>query len=410
MVERRTLRLSALPSLPEGGNGGLFQWARQHARCAVGRARPHRLEAAGVRGDSRVILTAERVADRRVRPSPSPPRGRRRRSLPPGRGGCSSCLPGRPGGWIAMFASRSRGNDGPRHLRAGARRWPSVAQRPDLAGTRAPRGERPRWPAFGRIPRRRGRMQALPDAGDAIVGPLFRLTRRAVSSSVVEGDVVVLGSERLSSTWTARTSDAGSRHRYPAAAGEWSAAAREQCPGHLVDACRSPQAHRRGMAPWPTEVAVWSLPGGHAAVASPHHTGSTANVHRGPGAPGRRGVFSGGGGRPWPGGRDSLALRAAVLAMNARTGDILACAHLDRPSADPAPARKTPVSWMVCTRLHFVMAATAALGSSDPVVGAMVNGELPEGLVAGGRATLRGARLPGSMRSDSGPGRRLSSR
>jgi cell division protein FtsI/penicillin-binding protein 2 len=112
---------------------------------------------------------------------------------------------------------------------------------------------------------------------------------------------------------------------------------------------------------------------------------------------------------------DTLALRAAVLALDAATGDILACASLDRPGADSRTEVSDPC--VENSGIHpgstFKLAvAAAALGSDDPAVASMVDGHLPAGLIRGGpRSGLEGARLPSlPLRPDSGRGRRLRSR
>ncbi len=95
---------------------------------------------------------------------------------------------------------------------------------------------------------------------------------------------------------------------------------------------------------------------------------------------------------------DTLALRGAVLVMDARTGDVLACASRDRPDADPRTVVREPC-WEdagVHPGSTFKLAtAAAALQSEDPTVRAMLDGALPDGLTRDGpRNSLRGARLP----------------
>jgi hypothetical protein len=112
---------------------------------------------------------------------------------------------------------------------------------------------------------------------------------------------------------------------------------------------------------------------------------------------------------------DPLSLRAAVLALDPITGDILACASREREGADPRTRVDHPC-WQD-VGLHpgstfKIGVAIAALASEDPSMRRMVDGRLPAGLRRGGpRAELRGARLPPlPLLADLGEGRRLRSR
>ena len=100
---------------------------------------------------------------------------------------------------------------------------------------------------------------------------------------------------------------------------------------------------------------------------------------------------------------DSHALRGAVFAMNAVSGEILACAGRDSEGAAAPTA---------CWEDHDLrpgssfkpLLALAALESSDPTVRSMVNGALPPGLqraaLSGSLASARLPVLPAGSRSD----------
>jgi len=95
---------------------------------------------------------------------------------------------------------------------------------------------------------------------------------------------------------------------------------------------------------------------------------------------------------------DTLALRGVVLVLDGRSGDILACAAVDRPDADPDTAVREPC-WQdagVHPGSTFKLAtAGAALRSSDPAVRRMLDGSAPIELVRDGpRGTLKGVKLP----------------
>lgn len=111
-------------------------------------------------------------------------------------------------------------------------------------------------------------------------------------------------------------------------------------------------------------------------------------------------------------GPDPEPLRGVVLALDAASGEVLACAargRVDHGAPDAAeacwgPPRFRPGStWKIA-------AASAALRSDDPLVRRMLDGDPPGGYGAGGpRATLRGATLP-TLPLGAGPDLRLRSR
>ena len=108
---------------------------------------------------------------------------------------------------------------------------------------------------------------------------------------------------------------------------------------------------------------------------------------------------------------DTEALAGALLVMNARTGDVLACAAEERDGADPR-ARLTRPCWQDGGfhpgSTFKIATASAGLSSKDPAVRRMLDGDLPEGLRrAGARSSLQGATLPGV---DGGDERTLRSR
>ncbi len=103
-------------------------------------------------------------------------------------------------------------------------------------------------------------------------------------------------------------------------------------------------------------------------------------------------------------GEDTEALAGAMLVMNARTGDVLACAAEERPDADPRSRLHRPC-WQDGGfhpgSTFKVATASAALASPDPIVRRMIDGELPAGLRRGGpRSSLKGAKLPAADGDD----------
>jgi len=95
---------------------------------------------------------------------------------------------------------------------------------------------------------------------------------------------------------------------------------------------------------------------------------------------------------------DTVGLRGAVLVMDGRTGDILACVFRNREGVDPDSVVAQPCwqdSGIHPGSTFKIATSIAALRTPDPVVRAMLLGELPPGLKAGGpRSTLLGAKLP----------------
>jgi hypothetical protein len=91
---------------------------------------------------------------------------------------------------------------------------------------------------------------------------------------------------------------------------------------------------------------------------------------------------------------DTHELRGAVLALDAVTGEILACVGRDR-RGDPAPSACWEDLDLRPGSSFKPMVALSALGSSDPAVRAMLDGSLPAGLRRAARSgSLDEARLP----------------
>ncbi len=95
---------------------------------------------------------------------------------------------------------------------------------------------------------------------------------------------------------------------------------------------------------------------------------------------------------------DTEALAGVLLVMNARSGDVLACASEERPGADERSRLPRPC-WQDGGfhpgSTFKVATAAAGLGSDDPLVRAMLDGDLPPALRRDGpRGSLRGAKLP----------------
>ncbi len=91
---------------------------------------------------------------------------------------------------------------------------------------------------------------------------------------------------------------------------------------------------------------------------------------------------------------DTHALRGAVLLLDARDGDVLACAARDAAGRESPSACWTNHDLRPGSTFKIATAA-AALGSSDPLVKALIDGRQPAGLIrTGGSGSLEDARLP----------------
>jgi len=390
-------------------------------------------EAGGVRfavdDDGNVLGLDDRVADRRARPSVLGP-------VTPGEGTklpgllVESGVPGlergtvwRPGpaaelvfpagdevvrnvyGVVERTDDGLRWRNGPSLALGVVRRVDDDPEGPPLAGYRVARSA----------------LQPLRADGDAIVGPVFRAELRAAAPREVEGALLVVADGRRRQL-VVSGEPGWSAHEHPSIAVR-SVAGRLQVRTTMQASLFTRVGERRDLdddewTAWPQGGRIaWMVPGGtlrllHAGLPTPDVPGDTIESALQLAADsvlarvvGDRGLDDG----------DPLALRAAVLAMDAETGDILACGSLDRPNADPRTRASAPC-WQD-VGLHpgstfKVGVATAALASGDPVVRRMIDGDLPVGLVRGGpRSELRGARLPPlPLLADSGPGRVLRSR
>ncbi len=106
---------------------------------------------------------------------------------------------------------------------------------------------------------------------------------------------------------------------------------------------------------------------------------------------------------------DTHGLLGAVLLLDARDGDVLACAARDRAGRQSPTACWTDHDLRPGSTFKIATAA-AALGSDDPVVRAMLDGRLPSGLTrTGASGSLNEARLP-RLPLGSGPDRPLRTR
>ncbi len=91
---------------------------------------------------------------------------------------------------------------------------------------------------------------------------------------------------------------------------------------------------------------------------------------------------------------DTHALRGAVLLLDAVDGDLLACAARDEAGRESPSACWTSHDLRPGSTFKIATAA-AALGSSDPLVKALIDGRQPAGLTrTGGSGSLEDARLP----------------
>jgi len=248
-----------------------------------------------------------------------------------------------------------------------------------------------------------GAPQPLVADGDAIVGPVFRAELRATVPGELGGDVIVVAHGRrrqlVTSGDPAWAEASHGRIALRTVGGRLQV--RSNLPGALWTRVGDRRELEDRWTPWPEGArAAWRLPEGtlrllHARRPAPELPGDTFELPLQLAAEsvltrvvGDRGLGDG----------DPLSLRAAVIAMDAVTGDVLACASRERPGADPRTRASSPC-WQD-VGLHpgstfKVGVATAALASDDPSVRRMLDGRLPDGLTAGGpRAQLRGARLP----------------
>ena len=94
---------------------------------------------------------------------------------------------------------------------------------------------------------------------------------------------------------------------------------------------------------------------------------------------------------------DTESLAGVVLALDARTGDVLACASSDRADGEPSSHLLQPC-WQDGGfhpgSTFKVATAAAALGSEDPAVMRMIEGRLPPGLLRSDGSSLDRAKLP----------------
>ncbi len=94
---------------------------------------------------------------------------------------------------------------------------------------------------------------------------------------------------------------------------------------------------------------------------------------------------------------DTEALAGVLLALDARSGDVLACASRERPDGEPSSHLVHPC-WQDGGfhpgSTFKIATASAGLKSSDPAIARMLNGDLPAGLRRSARSSLDRAKLP----------------
>ena len=423
--------LARLPSAPGGGTTRVSLLARPGKNVLTVRfdqlpTAPAR-EAGGVRfavdRDGEVLGLDDRVADRLARPSVVVAGEALERTIPAlvvasGIPGLEASTTWRPGaaaellfadagtvrknlyGEVELTSEGLQWRNGPAMALGVVRRVETDPDGPPLAGFRvAPTA-----------------LQPLHADGDAIVGPIFRTELRASIAGEIDGTTVVVGlggRHQLRSSgdpgWFEEEVD-----RIAVRTVHGRLQVKSSVPATLWSSLGDSRAIEDVWSPWPDGARIsWTLPTGtlrlvHAGIAAPRIVGDTVEVPLQLAAEsaltrvvGDSGLDDG----------DSLALRAAVLALDAETGDVLACASRDRADANPRTRALSPC-WQD-VGLHpgstfKVGVATAALASDDPLVRRMVDGRLPPGLTKGGaRSGLRGARLPGR---EDGRGQSLRSR